>query len=123
MSSEKTSKAGVFVKKLLINNAVTLLFFVICIAGIILADQPMSYIIGEISSRLFRNLILILALLVPVWAGMGMNFSIVLGAMAAQIGIIVSTNFSLSGIACLVVSFLLCITHYQRFWYKNGRVF
>ena len=57
MSSEKTSKAGVFVKKLLINNAVTLLFFVICIAGIILADQPMSYIIGEISSRLFRNLI------------------------------------------------------------------
>lgn len=123
MSSEKTSKAGVFVKKLLINNAVTLLFFVICIAGIILADQPMSYIIGEISSRLFRNLILILALLVPVWAGMGMNFSIVLGAMAAQIGIIVSTNFSLSGIACLVVSFFVSIPLSLLFGNLTGRLF
>ncbi|MCI8660714.1 MAG: ABC transporter permease [Lachnospiraceae bacterium] len=123
MSSEKTSKTGVFLKKLLINNAVTLLFFVICIAGIILADQPMSYIIGEISSRLFRNLILILALLVPVWAGMGMNFSIVLGAMAAQIGIIVSTNFSLSGIACLTVSFLVSIPLSLLFGNLTGRLF
>ncbi len=64
MSDEKTGKIGVFLRKQLINNAVTILFFFICIAGIILADQPMSYIIGEISSRLFRNLILILALLV-----------------------------------------------------------
>lgn len=123
MSGEKTSKAGVFLKKLLINNAVTLLFFVICIAGIILADQPMSYIIGEISSRLFRNLILILALLVPVWAGMGMNFSIVLGAMAAQIGIIVSTNFSISGIACLAVSFLVSIPLSLLFGNLTGRLF
>lgn len=123
MSSEKTGKAGTFLKKLLINNAVTLLFFVICIAGIILADQPMSYIIGEISSRLFRNLILILALLVPVWAGMGMNFSIVLGAMAAQIGIIVSTNFSLSGIPCLAVSFLVSIPLSLLFGNLTGRLF
>ena len=75
--SEKTNFTGLL-KKILVNNAVTILFVVICIAGIVLADQPMPYVVGEISSRLFRNLILILALLVPVWAGMGMNFSIVL---------------------------------------------
>ena len=93
--SEKTNFTGLL-KKILVNNAVTILFVVICIAGIVLADQPMPYVVGEISSRLFRNLILILALLVPVWAGMGMNFSIVLGAMAAQIGIMVSMNFSVT---------------------------
>ena len=60
MSGEKTNRVGVFLKRQLVNNAVTILFFFICIAGIILANQPMSYIIGEISSRLFRNLILIL---------------------------------------------------------------
>ncbi|MCI8865143.1 MAG: ABC transporter permease [Lachnospiraceae bacterium] len=123
MSDEKTGKIGVFLRKQLINNAVTILFFFICIAGIILADQPMSYIIGEISSRLFRNLILILALLVPVWAGMGMNFSIVVGAMAAQVGIIVSTNFSLSGITCLTVSFLVSIPLSLVFGNLTGRLF
>ncbi len=123
MSDEKTGKIGVFLRKQLINNAVTILFFFICIAGIILADQPMSYIIGEISSRLFRNLILILALLVPVWAGMGMNFSIVVGAMAAQVGIIVSTNFSLSGITCLIVSFLVSIPLSLVFGNLTGRLF
>ena len=97
MGNEKKHKAGVFLEKLLINNAVTILFCIICVAGIILAKQPLSFIVGEISTRLFRNLILILALLVPVWAGMGLNFSIVLGAMSAQIGIIVATNFSVSG--------------------------
>lgn len=123
MSGEKTNRVGVFLKRQLVNNAVTILFFFICIAGIILANQPMSYIIGEISSRLFRNLILILALLVPVWAGMGMNFSIVLGAMAAQIGIIVSTNFSMSGIACLAVSFLVSIPLSLVFGNLTGRLF
>ena len=55
--SEKTNFTGLL-KKILVNNAVTILFVVICIAGIVLADQPMPYVVGEISSRLFRNLIL-----------------------------------------------------------------
>ena len=63
MGNEKKHKAGVFLEKLLINNAVTILFCIICVAGIILAKQPLSFIVGEISTRLFRNLILILALL------------------------------------------------------------
>lgn len=123
MANEKKHKAGVFLEKLLINNAVTILFCIICVAGIILAKQPLSFIIGEISTRLFRNLILILALLVPVWAGMGLNFSIVLGAMSAQIGIIVATNFSVSGFACLVVSFIVSIPLSLLFGNLTGRLF
>ena len=66
MESKHKNRTGALIKKLLIDNVVTILFVVICIAGIILANQPLSYVIGEISTRLFRNLILILALLVPV---------------------------------------------------------
>lgn len=123
MGNEKKHKAGVFLEKLLINNAVTILFCIICVAGIILAKQPLSFIVGEISTRLFRNLILILALLVPVWAGMGLNFSIVLGAMSARIGIIVATNFSVSGFACLMVSFIVSIPLSLLFGNLTGRLF
>lgn len=123
MGNERKHRAGVYFEKVLISNAVTILFCIICVAGIVLAKQPMSYIIGEISSRLFRNLILILALLVPVWAGMGLNFSIVLGAMAAQIGIIVSTNFSITGVACIVVSFIVSIPLSLLFGNLTGRLF
>lgn len=110
-------------KKFLINNAVTILFVIICIIGIILANQPLSYILGEISSRLFRNLTLILALIIPVWAGMGMNFSIVVGAMAAEIGIIAATNFSISGVACMAVAFLVSIPLSLVFGNLTGRLF
>ena len=120
--SEKTNFTGLL-KKILVNNAVTILFVVICIAGIVLADQPMPYVVGEISSRLFRNLILILALLVPVWAGMGMNFSIVLGAMAAQIGIMVSMNFSVTGVVGLVLAFIVSVPLSLFFGNLTGRLF
>ena len=110
-------------KKILINNVVTLLFCIVCLIGIILADQPLAYIVGEISSRLFRNLIIILALLIPVWAGMGMNFSIVVGAMAAQIGIIISINFSISGVLGLVVAFLVSVPLSLGFGNLVGRLF
>ena len=120
--SEKTNFTGLL-KKILVNNAVTILFVVSCIAGIVLADQPMPYVVGEISSRLFRNLILILALLVPVWAGMGMNFSIVLGAMAAQIGIMVSMNFSVTGVVGLVLAFIVSVPLSLFFGNLTGRLF
>lgn len=105
-----------------IDNAVTILFCLICAAEIAMAKQPFSYVLGEITTRLFRNLILILALLVPVWAGMGLNFSIVLGAMAAQIGIITVINFNLTGILSLAGAFLVSIPLSLIFGNLAGRL-
>lgn len=119
----KNGKSSGRVKGILIDNAVTILFCVICAAEILLAKQPFSYIIGEICTRLFRNLILILALLVPVWAGMGLNFSIVLGAMAAQIGVIAALNFGMSGFLGLSAAFLVSVPLSLAFGYMAGRLF
>ena len=52
MESKHKNRTGALIKKLLIDNVVTILFVVICIAGIILANQPLSYVIGEISTIL-----------------------------------------------------------------------
>lgn len=47
MGNEKKHKAGVFLEKLLINNAVTILFCIICVAGLILAKQPYPLLWGR----------------------------------------------------------------------------
>lgn len=105
------------------DNIVMLLFIAICAVGIYFADQPASYISGEIATRLFRNLLLILSLIVPVWAGMGLNFSIVLGAMAAQAGLIVIMNFDMGGIIGLVVGFLISVPLAVGLGILTGKLF
>ncbi len=56
------------------------------------------YLIQELLHRLGRNAILVLALLPMLWAGMGFNFALGAGAMAAQIGMILAVAFDLVGL-------------------------
>ncbi|WP_320130590.1 ABC transporter permease [uncultured Sphaerochaeta sp.] len=118
MNTNKTK-----IMSLISNNLVLILFSVICIAEVILAKQTAAYLVGEIVTRLFRNSILILSLLIPVWAGMGLNFSIVLGAMAAEIGLIFAKNFFITGVLGIFVSFGISIPLAILFGYLTGRLF
>ncbi len=86
------------------DNIVTILFVFICILGVQLSKLPLFFIANELLVRLTRNSFLVLALIIPVLAGMGLNFSIVIGAMAAQIAIITVTHWGVTG----VPGFLLC---------------
>lgn len=110
-------------KEWITGNIVMILFIAICGVGIYFAAQPSSYIASEIAIRLFRNLILILSLIVPVWAGMGLNFSIVLGAMAAQAGLIVIMNFDMKGIAGLVTAFVISVPLAVGLGILTGKLF
>ncbi|MEZ3433943.1 MAG: ABC transporter permease [Lachnospiraceae bacterium] len=123
MNPKRTYKIGTEVKKRVTGNIVMLLFITICAIGIYFAAQPSSYIASEIAIRLFRNLILILSLIIPVWAGMGLNFSIVLGAMAAQAGLIVIMNFDMKGIAGLVIAFAISVPLAAGLGILTGKLF
>ena len=46
-------------------------------------------------TRLGRNSFLVLALLLPIFAGMGLNFGMTLGAMSGQIGLIFAINWNI----------------------------
>jgi simple sugar transport system permease protein len=92
-------------KKFVFNNIVTILFVILCIIGIQLSKQPMSFIVDELITRIARNSFLVLSLIIPVIAGMGLNFGIVIGAMAGQIAILAVTHWQITGIA----GFLLCV--------------
>lgn len=100
---------GEFLKK----NIVTIVFTILCIFSILCSGQSASFVISETISRISRNAVLILALLMPVLCGMGLNFSIVLGAAAGQIGLILVTHWNIGGLAgvtiCVVIASLLSV--------------
>ncbi|WP_346936211.1 ABC transporter permease [Clostridium sp.] len=92
-------------KEYIFNNMVTILFVILCLVGLSLSGQPISLVLNELVIRIARNSFLVLALIIPVIAGMGLNFGIVIGAMAAQIIIIAVTHWGIVGIP----GFLLCV--------------
>lgn len=86
---------------------VPLLFIVIIALAIPLSGFSSAHLIGEILARFARDTFLAVSLIIPILAGMGINFAISLGAMAAQIGIIISQNFFVGGIPGMLLSALI----------------
>lgn len=83
---------------------VPLLFILIISAAIPLSKYTGIFLLRETINRLVRNSFLVLSLLIPVMAGMGINFAITLGAMAGQIGIIFAQNWGILGATNLFVA-------------------
>ena len=69
----------------------------------------MEYIIQEVILRLSRNLFLVLSLLIPIIAGMGLNFGIVLGAMAGQLALIFITDWQIVGLQGFFLAIILSL--------------
>lgn len=90
-------------------NAVPLFFTALCLVGIIAARLDINFLINEVLTRLGRNSILVLSLLIPVMAGLGLNFGIVIGAMAGQIALIIITHYRMTGLAGIFTAALLAV--------------
>lgn len=93
------------IKDVLFKNKVAVLFVVLCVVCMVIADTPISYIVSDVFARVGRNACLVLALIIPCIAGLGMNFGIVVGAMAAQIAIFWVVHWGFEGMP----GFLLCV--------------
>ncbi|MCI8303455.1 MAG: ABC transporter permease [Lawsonibacter sp.] len=94
---------------LLRNNIVPLMFIIICSICIPLSGFTPGYLINEIVTRMGRNIFLILSLLIPIMAGMGLNFGMTLGAMAGMLALIFVTDWQIWGIPGIVLAMLLSI--------------
>ncbi len=94
-------------KKFLSNNIVPIIFIVLCVICIPLAGYSGSYLLSQIITRLMRNSFLVLSLLIPIMAGMGLNFGMTLGAMAGQIGIIFISDWNVVGIPGLLLAAII----------------
>jgi simple sugar transport system permease protein len=88
-------------------NAVVIIFLVITVLAIGPSGLSLKYIGQEMLIRLGRNSFLVLALLLPIYAGMGLNFGMTLGAMSGQIGLIFAINWNIMSVPGLVFAALL----------------
>ena len=91
------------------NNTVPIMFILICAYCIPQAGFSWSYLLNEVMTRLGRNAFLILSLLIPIMAGMGLNFAMTLGAMAGEIALILVADWQIWGIPGLVLAAIISI--------------
>ena len=90
-------------------HLVPIMFMVICLAGYILSGAQIGFITSELANRLVRNTFLVLSLIIPIIAGMGINFGIPLGAMAAQVGLIFSQDLDFTGLLGILVAAVIAL--------------
>ena len=91
------------------DNSVPIMFILICAVCIPISGFSFSYLLNEIMTRMGRNIFLILCLLIPIMAGMGLNFGMTLGAMAGEIALILVSDWQIWGIPGVILAMIISI--------------
>ena len=110
------------IREILQKNAVTVMFVVLCVVGLICSGQAVSYVMYELFGRLSRNAFIVLALIIPIVAGMGINFAITIGAMAAQIAALWVIEWGISGLPGFLVAMLMTMPIAAFFGFLIGKL-
>ena len=72
------------IKNILANNAVPMIFIALSVLAIPVSGYSANYLIQEMLTRLARNSFLVLSLLIPILAGMGLNFGMEIGRASCR---------------------------------------
>lgn len=104
------------------NNIVTIMFIVLCAICMAFSGYTPSYVLYELFGRLSRNMFIVLSLIIPIVAGMGINFAITIGAMAAQIACILVLEWGVPGIGGLALTALLTVPLASVFGFFIGKL-
>lgn len=109
--------------EILNENKVVLLFVLLCIGAIYASKNPLTFVAAELFTRIGRNGFTVLALLIPVLAGMGLNFGITIGAIAAQIAVFWVVYWGFGGIEGFLLALLMATPIATLFGYLVGKLF
>ena len=109
-------------RKLLRENAVTIMFVVLCLVYMVYSQQSVSYVMYELFGRLSRNAFIVLALIIPIVAGMGINFAITIGAMAAQISVLWVIEWGVGGVPGFLLAMLMTVPIAGIFGFLIGKL-
>lgn len=102
--------------------AVTYLFIAMSVFFIIVSGLDMNYVSSQLLLRLNRNAFIVLALIIPIIAGMGINFAITIGAMAAQVATLWVLEWGIPGIGGFTVATLMTIPIAGIFGFLIGKL-
>ncbi len=101
---------------------VPIVFLLISLIAFYFSGLSASFLGAQMIVRLSRNLLLVMSLIIPVITGMGLNFGIVLGAMAGQIGVIFIINYGIGGLGGFLLAVLVSTPIAIFFGYLVGKV-
>ena len=113
----------------IVDNIVPIIFIAFTLLGFALTKNvPFNFFLSELSSRFYRNAFIVLSLIIPVIAGLGLNFGIVIGAMSGQLAVIVVRYlsieyFHLSGTMELLFCFLLTLPIAAFIGFLTGKLY
>ena len=104
-------------------NIVPIVFLIICTIGFHYARIMWVFFANDLVTRLARNSFLVISLIIPVLAGLGLNFGIVLGAMAGQFAALVTYCFQLKGMFGFFMACLIAVPFAVLFGWLTGALF
>ena len=107
----------------LFKNKVVILFLLLCVGATAASKQPLTFVIPELFTRIARNAFIVLALIIPVITGLGLNFGIVVGAMAAQIALFLTTYWGVTGVGGFFITVALATPIALVFGFLVGKLF
>ena len=114
------------VSAVLRSNAVMIMFVVLCIVCLYFSSYTIPYVMYELFGRLSRNAFIVLALILPIVAGMGINFAVTIGAMAAQISALWVIEWNVAGrfgsLAAFAAAMLMTVPIAAFFGYLIGKL-
>ena len=102
--------------------AVTYLFIALSVFFIIVSGLDMNYVSSQLLLRLNRNAFIVLALIIPIVAGMGINFAITIGAMAAQIGLLLTISWGVTGVSGILLAAAITLPLASLFGFLIGKL-
>lgn len=110
-------------KKFLQRNIVPIVFLILCTAGFRYSGLSWMFFANDLVSRLARNSFLVISLIIPVLAGMGLNFGIVLGAMAGQFAAFFTVVYDMTGLPGFLTACVLSVPFAVLFGWLTGVLF
>ena len=111
------------IRSFLFDNKVAILFTIVVILAFQNSGVSTVMFFSELATRFGRNTFIVLSLLIPVVAGLGLNFGIVLGAMAAQIAIFFVVLLGVPGVYGIFLAALIATPIGIVFGYLVGKLF
>ncbi|MCL2368483.1 MAG: hypothetical protein FWC72_05755, partial [Oscillospiraceae bacterium] len=111
--------------KFLFDSVVIFVFLAFVVFGFWVGTFSVSSFTNDLMGRFFRNGLLVLSLIIPVMAGLGLNFGIVVGALAGMLSIIfVRYHYTLfPGIGGLLLCFLIATPIAILFGFLTGKLY
>jgi len=104
-------------------NNVTILFILLTVLAFWASGTSLTFLVPELATRIGRNTFMVLSLLIPVVAGLGLNFGIVIGAISAQIAIFLVVLWGVEGLPGILLCAVIATPLAIIFGYLVGRLF